>query len=124
MAESSTITTLRTKRDQIEGLIAHLEDRIKEARTDLAHVNTTLRLFEMDGGARVRRDWRGRGRTARRRVAQELVRAIESAIRLLDGGLNTFDLLIRLFTQPLGLFNKLPPPRDGLRRFTQIGSLW
>jgi len=76
MAESSTITTLRTKRDQIEGLIAHLEDRIKEARTDLAHVNATLRLFEMDGGARVRRDWRGRGRTARRRVAQELVRAI------------------------------------------------
>src|SRR3954452_20236313 len=52
MAESSTITTLRTKRDQIEGLIAHLEDRIKEARTDLAHVNATLRLFEMDGGAR------------------------------------------------------------------------
>src|SRR3954454_8931525 len=51
MAESSTITTLRTKRDQIEGLIAHLEDRIKEARTDLAHVNATLRLFEMDGGA-------------------------------------------------------------------------
>src|SRR5215207_5835809 len=32
MAESSTVTTLRTKRDQIEGLIAHLEDRIKEAR--------------------------------------------------------------------------------------------
>src|SRR3954451_21752508 len=51
MAESPIITTLRTKRDQIEGLIAHLEDRIKEARTDLAHVNATLRLFEMDGGA-------------------------------------------------------------------------
>ena len=52
MAESSTITTLRTKRDQIEGLIAHLEDRIKEARTDLAHVNATLRLFELAGLAR------------------------------------------------------------------------
>src|SRR3954463_8211726 len=52
MAESSTITTLRTKRDQIEGLIDHIEDRNKEARTVLAHVNATLRLFEMDGGAR------------------------------------------------------------------------
>src|SRR3954447_16421641 len=51
MAESPIITTLRTKRDQIEGLIAHLEDRLKEARTDLAHVNATLRLFEMDGEA-------------------------------------------------------------------------
>ena len=51
MAESSTVTTLRAKRDQIEGLIAHFEDRLKEARTDLAHVNATLRLFEMDGEA-------------------------------------------------------------------------
>ena len=51
MAEPLIITTLRTKRDQIEGLIAHLENRLKEARTDLAHVNATLRLFEMDGEA-------------------------------------------------------------------------
>ena len=45
---------LRTKRDQIEGLIAHLEDRLKEARTDLAHVDATLRLFEMDREAQER----------------------------------------------------------------------
>src|SRR3954454_18175848 len=37
-AESATVITLRAKRDQIEGLIAHLEGRLKEARTDLAHV--------------------------------------------------------------------------------------
>ena len=52
MAEPLVITTLRSKRDQIECLIAHLEDRLKEARTDLAHVSATLRLFEMDGEAR------------------------------------------------------------------------
>ena len=51
MAGPLATTMLRTKRDQIEGLIAHLEDRLKEARTDLAHVNATLRLFEMDGEA-------------------------------------------------------------------------
>src|SRR3954467_13164983 len=38
----ATVITLRAKRDQIEGLIAHLEGRLKEARTDLAHVNATL----------------------------------------------------------------------------------
>jgi BMFP domain-containing protein YqiC len=38
MAEPLVVSTLRTKRDQIEGRIAHLEDRLKEARTDLAHV--------------------------------------------------------------------------------------
>jgi hypothetical protein len=32
-------------------LTVPLEDRLKEARTDLAHVNATLRLFEMDGEA-------------------------------------------------------------------------
>jgi hypothetical protein len=52
MAEPLATTMLLTTRDQIEGLIAHLEDRLKEARTDLAHVNATLRLFEVDGEAR------------------------------------------------------------------------
>jgi hypothetical protein len=42
MAEPLAITTLRSKSDQIEGLIAHIEDQLKEARTDLAHVNATL----------------------------------------------------------------------------------
>src|SRR4051794_8669256 len=72
MAESSTITTLRTKRDQIEGLIAHLEDRSKEARTDLAHVNATLRLFEMDGGQRV--VWSGTARSSPSRRITEPIR--------------------------------------------------
>ena len=58
-----------------------------------------------------------------RLVAQELLRAVESAACLLDGGLNPFDLPIRLFPQPLGLLDKLPPLRNGLRRLMQIGCL-
>src|SRR3954453_5761495 len=38
--------------------------------------------------------------TARRRVTQELVRAVEDALCLLDGGLNLFDLPIRRLAQP------------------------
>ena len=48
-----------------------------------------------------------------RRVTQELVRAVEDAIGLLDGRLNLFDLPARLFAQPLGLLDKLPPTRNG-----------
>ena len=58
-----------------------------------------------------------------RLVAQELLRAVESAACLLDGGLNPFDLPIRLFPQPLGLLDKLPALRNGLRRFIQFGCL-
>ena len=39
------------------------------------------------------------------------------------GGPNLFDLPVRLVPQPLGLFDKLPPTRNGLCRFIQIGSL-
>jgi hypothetical protein len=35
--------------------------------------------------------------TARRRVTQELLRAVEDALGLLDGGLNLFDLPICCF---------------------------
>jgi len=56
-------------------------------------------------------------------VAQELLRAVESAACLLDGGLNPLDLPTRLFPQPLGLLDKLTPPRKSLRRLTQIGCL-
>jgi hypothetical protein len=52
------------------------------------------------------------------------VRAVEDAICLLDGRLNLFDLPVRLFAQAPGLLDKLPPPRNGLRRLTQVGSLW
>jgi hypothetical protein len=45
-------------------------------------------------------------RTARRLVTQELLRAVEDALCLLDGGLNLFDLPICRLAQP---------PRRGIR---------
>jgi hypothetical protein len=58
-----------------------------------------------------------------RLVTQELLRAVEGAIRLIKGGLDLFDLSLRLIPQPLSLLDKLAPTRNGLRRLTQIGSL-
>ncbi len=49
MAESSTLVVLRNKRDNIERYIISMEAQIKLARVDLAHVNATLRLFEVNG---------------------------------------------------------------------------
>jgi len=52
-----------------------------------------------------------------------LLRAVEDTISLLDGSLNLLDLPICRLAQPLGLLDKLPPTRNGLRRFIQIGCL-
>lgn len=42
---------LRRKRDQISGIIAGYERKIKDARVDLGHINAALRLFEVTGEA-------------------------------------------------------------------------
>ena len=49
MAEPQIVNTLRNKRDEIERTIAAYEAKIKAAHLDLAHVNATLHLFEVNG---------------------------------------------------------------------------
>jgi hypothetical protein len=49
MAEPQIVTTLRSKRDELERVIGSYEKAIEAARRDLAHVNATLQLFERDG---------------------------------------------------------------------------
>jgi len=51
-----------------------------------------------------------------RLVTQELLRAVEGAICLLDGGLHLFDLLIRLLPELLGSLDKLTPTRSSRPR--------
>ncbi len=48
MAESTTVTSLCAKRDELERIIGSYEKSISAARRDLAHVNATLELFERD----------------------------------------------------------------------------
>jgi hypothetical protein len=51
MAEPIAVLALRRKRDQISGTIAHYGRLLREAQSDLAHVNAILRLFEATGEA-------------------------------------------------------------------------
>jgi hypothetical protein len=49
MAEPQIVTTLRSKRDELERIIGSYEKAIEAARRDLAHVNATLQLFRREG---------------------------------------------------------------------------
>ncbi|MGH6872970.1 MAG: hypothetical protein ACREHE_15850 [Rhizomicrobium sp.] len=49
MAEPIVILALRRRRDRICGVIAEYERKIREAEHDLAHINASLRLFELTG---------------------------------------------------------------------------
>jgi hypothetical protein len=48
MAEPQIVTTLRSKRDELERIISSYETATIAARRDLMHVNATLELFERD----------------------------------------------------------------------------
>jgi hypothetical protein len=49
MSEIRTVTTLRSKREEIVSSIKLYEDRIKQARADLAHVTACIKIFEASG---------------------------------------------------------------------------
>ncbi len=49
MAEIRTVTTLRSKRVEIEKSIIGYEARIKQARADLAHITAAIAIFEASG---------------------------------------------------------------------------
>ncbi len=47
MPGPQVLTTLTTKRQDIQSYIRDLERRLEQAKHDLAHVNATIRLFEV-----------------------------------------------------------------------------
>ena len=51
MGEVRTVTTLRTKREEIQASIKLYEERIKQARADLAHVTACIKIFVASGDA-------------------------------------------------------------------------
>jgi hypothetical protein len=51
MGEIRTATTLRAKREEIQASIKLYEERIKQARADLAHVTACIKIFVASGDA-------------------------------------------------------------------------
>jgi len=53
MPEIRTVTTLKGKRDEITRAIVNYENKIAQAKVDLAHINAAIRIFEIgeDGPA-------------------------------------------------------------------------
>jgi len=49
MADRHVLTALRSKQAEIETYIQRIEKQLAAARHDLAHVNATIRLFEVNG---------------------------------------------------------------------------
>lgn len=49
MTDPQIVTTLRRKRDEMEAAIRAYEKKTEALRRDLAHVNATLRMFELNG---------------------------------------------------------------------------
>lgn len=49
MAEIRTVTTLRSKREEIERSIVGYEHRLAQARADLAHITAAIAIFEATG---------------------------------------------------------------------------
>ncbi len=46
MAEIRTVTTLSTKREEIQRVIAGYEAKLAQARADLAHITAAIKIFE------------------------------------------------------------------------------
>ena len=53
---AGTVTTLRIKRDELARIVAGYERRLDQARSDLAHVEATIAIF--DAAAKVQRLFR------------------------------------------------------------------
>jgi hypothetical protein len=49
MAEIRTVTTLRSKRDEIAGVVEKYEWLLGQARCDLAHIEAAISIFEASG---------------------------------------------------------------------------
>lgn len=92
MADPQILTTLRRKRDDIEGVIAAYQRKIEDAKRDLSAVNATLRLFELNGEPREFPAHADLGRLWKR---GEIVTVCRQALHK-EGPLDTRELALRV----------------------------
>ena len=120
MAELHVVSALRNKRAELAGMVGQLEQQLARQRTNLAHLDATMRLFDPDIRPQEIRPKRQRARSAWFRQG-ECLRLIYDALRDAAQPLTTRDLAERIMRA------KAIPAGDGRRREliqkTVLGSL-
>ena len=91
MAESTIVTALRTKRDELERIINSYEKSATATRRDLAHVNATLELLERDDPPSA---YPSRLSIARMFKRGEIATLCQAALTETSDGLDTRELAI------------------------------
>jgi hypothetical protein len=91
MADPHIFTTLRRKRDEMEAAIRAYEKKTEALRRDLAHVNATLRLFELNGEQEVFPVHMDLTRLFKR---GEVFRICQVVLEAAPGGLDTRELAL------------------------------
>jgi hypothetical protein len=90
MAEIRTVTTLNSKRIEIERSILHYEKALAQARSDLAHIKAAIVIFEATGEAKPYVDL---NRLFRYRELFEIAK-----VALASGPLTTRDICVAVMT--------------------------
>jgi len=94
MAEIRTVTTLRSKRDEIVSSIRLYEKQLEQARSDLAHINAVIRVFEATGDPKDMPRYVDVHRLFKRTEKWELCKAALAK----SGELSTKDLALHVLT--------------------------
>src|SRR3954468_18217 len=92
MAEIRTVTTLKSKRDEIAASIAAYERKLAQARADLAHINAAIKIFEASGDPADMARYVDVKRIFKRTEVSEICKAAMAQ----EGPLDTGELAIRV----------------------------
>ena len=95
MAQSHVISALRNKRAELAGIVRQLEQQLAQQRTNLAHLDATMRLFDPDIRPQEIRAKRQRARSAWFRPG-ECLRLIYDELRDAAQPLTTRELAERI----------------------------
>jgi hypothetical protein len=95
MAELHVVSALRNKRAELAGMVGQLEQQLARQRTNLAHLDATMRLFDPDIRPQEIRAKQQRARSAWFRKG-ECLRRIYDELRNAAQPLTTRDLAERI----------------------------
>lgn len=129
MAQSPVVYALVAKRAEIAGIIADLEERTRQARADLAHVDATLRMFDPEAvpqSIKGKRPHKGRGVFANGEISRRIRDALRDAREPIGA-----ESIVRQAMADKGLDPEDKPARQalirsflwGLHRMNTIGTV-